>query len=194
MPPRKQDISIDDWRYWIEVEIKKELGNEFEMLTIISEADLQSSICSLLRGKLAKYGNTDWRVLNQPPQWKHKDSNVIRPDILITFKEERKIAMELKQSVAREDVVPFSKVVDDVVKLGDYCQDTEILPYLIWTCCEVNTEKSSERKTELENKAGEYENAPEIIIFDLVKEIDGYSKALHSVISYSQEISKYYDE
>ena len=38
MPPRKQDISIDDWRYWIEVEIKKELGNEFEMLTIISEA------------------------------------------------------------------------------------------------------------------------------------------------------------
>jgi hypothetical protein len=193
MTTKKQDISVDDWGQWIKVGLKEKLGNEFEILTIISEADLQSSVCSFLREKLAQYGNTDWRVLNQPPQWKDQESNVIRPDILITFKGERKIAMELKQSVARKNLVPFSKVLDDVRKLGEYCQDTEIFPYLIWTCCEVNTEKSSERKTELENKASEYENAPEIIIFDLLKEIDGYSKVLQSIISYSEEISTHYE-
>ena len=192
----KQDISDEDWEYWIEESLMEQLENDFKNCNIISEGDLQSSVAFFLRNEVSKLDNRDWKILNMPTQ--KTNESFIRPDLLLTYKSKRKIAIELKQSVCRkvqfkiiEDGKLTGGVLADIYKLGRYSQDSEITTYLIWTCCVADRKKFTKQVNALESAAKTFANRPRVVVFDLVEKLENYLETLDLIEKMKEEISKF---
>ncbi len=192
-PKKAQDIDEDDWIFWIEELLPDHLCSDFQHLLVFTEADLQSSICTFLRRKVRDVNNPHWRVLNQPFQKKSKEDSHIYPDILITYKGERKIAMELKQSVNREARVPFKDIKKDVEKMGVYGSESGIRTYVLWTCCQTDRSKAEERENTLQELASNFEPSPNVMIIDLA-ENRAFAKVIHEMRSIMAEIQLFYGD
>jgi hypothetical protein len=159
------DIGPEDWENQIAKVFKKKIIEEFSEFHIFVEADLQSSLSRFMREFVIKHNNPHWKIYNQPYQKMNKSNKGKYPDLLLTRKGKKRIAIELKQSALRKNV-PFENVVEDVHKLGVMGR-TINKTYLIYTCYVVDEQKQKEEKARLQNVANEYENPPNILIINL---------------------------
>ena len=171
-------LSMEDFNSLLKYELKEHLIQEFANFSIIVEADLQTSIGMWLRNYISKHQNENWRVFNQLQQFQAnsktgKKNRTIYPDVLLTRRKEVKSGIELKQSVGREDRVPFEHVLNDVHKMGEYGTDLGIDTYLIWTVYIGNEEKISRLEEQLVSAAESYEHPPSVLLFNLFGRVPG---------------------
>ena len=159
------NIGLEDWHLKLVGEFKGKLIEDFSNFHIFVEADLQSSLSRLMRDFVAKHENTNWKIYNQPYQKIKKSEIGNYPDLLLTRKGKKRIAIELKQSALRKNV-PFENVVKDVHKLADMGNEVD-KTYLIYTCYVSDIDKQEEEKTALQDAADRYENPPIIMIINL---------------------------
>ena len=159
------DIGLEDWDHQIREEFKDKIVEDFVNFQIFVEADLQSSLSRLMRDFVTKHDNTNWKIYNQPYQKMKKAQKGKYPDLLLTRKGEKRIAIELKQSALRKNV-PFENIVKDVHKLGDIGNEID-KTYLVYTCYIPDLDIQEKEVAELQNIADGYLNPPILVIINL---------------------------
>ena len=162
------DIGMDDWHSQISEGLRANIIDEFTKLQIITEADLQSSVCMFLRSFIHDHSNPRWRVFNQMNQKSgaNKKKNIY-PDILLTQQEKRMIAIELKQGAGRTGTVSLSDVMDDVEKMGDYGEKYDLETYIIYTCY-LSPKSFTEQEESLTEKASEFgTKTPNLVLINI---------------------------
>ena len=192
-------LSMDDFNSLLKYELKEHLIQEFANFSIIVEADLQTSIGMWLRNYISKHQNENWRVFNQLQQFQAnsktgKKNRTIYPDVLLTRRKDVKSGIELKQSVGRDDRVPFEHVLNDVHKMGAYGTDLGIDTYVIWTVYIGDEEKINRLEQQLVSAAESYEHPPRVLLVNLFGSISGGHSWFARFNEYVQEWRQYNPE
>ena len=186
------DIGMADWDMQLTESVAEKIRQDFFDMQIFVEADLQSSICMELRGFIKKNENEKWRVFNQVHQLTGKGKSIY-PDILLTRNMSRMLAIELKQSAGRQESVPFSSVLSDVVKMGKYGTNHKIPTYVYYTCYK-NKGLEKDEYEQLLTKSNSYGKwAPTIVLINLSSTL-GHADWYKRLRAYRSEWKQFYND
>jgi len=102
------------------------------------------------------------------------------------------LAIELKQSAGRQNSVPFSSVLDDVVKMGKYGETHKIPTYVFYTCYK-NKDLAEDEYEQLLIKSKLYgERAPTIVMINLSDTL-GHADWYRRLRAYRSEWKLFYN-
>ncbi len=184
------DIDLQDWDYQIKGNFRKAIMRDFQNFHIFVEADLQSSLSRLMRQFIIKNENPLWRVYNQPYQRSKSKELGIYPDLLVTKRKDRRIALELKQSALRESRVPFKKVNEDIIKLGEIGDSLSIPTYLVYSCY-LSQEEEETQLEQLESTAMGFRKPPEVVLINL-RNLNDHGAWRNRMLEHLKQIQELY--